>query len=1296
MRWLFLLISLPLFANPVGPSVQHGSATFQQDGSHLIIKNSDKAIIHWQKFGIGPGEITEFIQAHGMSAVLNRVIGFEKSLLEGLLKSNGQVFLINPAGVVIGKTGVIETAGFLASTLDLPNQDFLNGHTLHFQGSSKNVILNQGMVKALGKDVTFIAVQVQNEGKVEAKEGAFHVGVGFDVYFQPSEREPIYVKSTENIQVAETGYINTGVVEAIHHNIAADGNLYAKAINLKGEVHSLVKEGQKGRILAVSENGSIIVSDGHITGDVCFLANSIEFEKAHIDAGEDGCIQIGKEGILSSQRGESLAKRIIVDEESSLKVRGEEKEGQILLFAEDELSLKGQFSFEEGVLELSSSQVPFFAGKFDESIPNQKVIVSSKNMRIDQHLIDTILPFADLMLKNSEPLGKMELITPLSGMEYPHILTLNSEGSIMLQKPVKLYALKVEAKKAIHIGDDLTTLEKCSFFSPIISVNPDYDPTIESKRNSIEVESNLFSISSRGSRWIADKDILVEPNGPGSRVDFQVEEGGKIELFSDYGKIMIGKRDPFERIIMHAQEGEISLTAHRDIEIFAKEAIHLSAERGKKGIAIRHGELGVFGDICLSAADIQMVSDSAPVALENLTNGNITIKATSFGMETKQSRGCSSILVKKGTLDLTGDILCKGGSYMQTLSPNGHIVHKSGSLLMQTDKEGVSGPCYIQSLGKNAAIHLLGQGDLALNAEGGDVYIQTLFGPLCIDKSGDISLRGIEAKAHITAKDNTVQVKTPKNLLLKSSEGSNYILGATGGHFVASKLEILGGYGRFEETDAYLMTMYDNAKLTLVVDELTLQGGRGLLSSAYVKTLGHGSDIDIVSQHIYGLGGKGKEAAAEIVTEGKSNISIKANKGIYLKGGSGDLSYSALETFGGGNLFIEAEEGVKLLGGNGSNSSSAYISTTGLTKITTLGALEIKGGDGKGGCNAFVQTTEMNNPLDIKANKVCLQGGTGFAASTYIKTEDLSSPIYIAAGVNIVGGSGEEAFAEIVSESGSHIVIEAIKEGQQISVVSGSGKGAKAGICNKELVGNVSLKTNGRFYVGDQGRVEGAFSEISAAKELTVISSLDDIVIDNQNSESVFSAGSSMLLHAEKGDVCIRGDSGLKLAASKKGQLTIKAGKSIYLQNKGSIETQGAPVYLVTDQLYEGALEFGNGGFYSDRGTHIHSGKGEIRIYVPSFDHQHILGLLNGQSFQGKKGRHDAQSREFALFPSGGYSGPWTIYYKYTPLKMDKAFVQIGEYSSSFFFQVGGFPATHSIWAMREQDQLIEDDVAVE
>ncbi|HEU0219698.1 MAG TPA: filamentous hemagglutinin N-terminal domain-containing protein, partial [Gallionella sp.] len=146
---MLALASQPLAANPLGPSVINGQASFVATGNALNITNSPGAIIHWQSFSIGANEATRFIQQSAASSVLNRVVGQNPSSILGALQSNGRVFLINPNGVLFGAGAQVDVAGLVVSTLNLSNADFLAGRYNFTAHAGAGGIENQGSLTAL-------------------------------------------------------------------------------------------------------------------------------------------------------------------------------------------------------------------------------------------------------------------------------------------------------------------------------------------------------------------------------------------------------------------------------------------------------------------------------------------------------------------------------------------------------------------------------------------------------------------------------------------------------------------------------------------------------------------------------------------------------------------------------------------------------------------------------------------------------------------------------------------------------------------------------------------------------------------------------------------------------------------------------------------------------------------------------------------------------------------------------------------------------------------------------------------
>src|SRR5262245_47797879 len=118
----------PAAAGPEGGTVVGGAATISGQGSAAVVVNqsSSHAIINWHTFNVGAGQSVTFNQPGSSAVALNRVVGgLGPSEIYGTLSANGRVFVINRDGVLFGPGAVINTAGFLASTSDIKNSDFM-------------------------------------------------------------------------------------------------------------------------------------------------------------------------------------------------------------------------------------------------------------------------------------------------------------------------------------------------------------------------------------------------------------------------------------------------------------------------------------------------------------------------------------------------------------------------------------------------------------------------------------------------------------------------------------------------------------------------------------------------------------------------------------------------------------------------------------------------------------------------------------------------------------------------------------------------------------------------------------------------------------------------------------------------------------------------------------------------------------------------------------------------------------------------------------------------------------------
>ncbi len=191
-------------------------------------------------------------------ATLNRVTGGNPSAIYGNLQSNGTLYLVNPSGIVVGPSGRIDTASFLASTLDVSNQQFLGGGNLEFAGNSNASVENAGVIHASSGDVYLIANQVNNQGTLSAPQGTVGMAAGTDVLFQQAGNQHLFVQATPNNAKRATGVTNAGTISAAAAELkAAGGNAYALAINNTGVIAATGYKKVNGQVFLTSDGGSI-------------------------------------------------------------------------------------------------------------------------------------------------------------------------------------------------------------------------------------------------------------------------------------------------------------------------------------------------------------------------------------------------------------------------------------------------------------------------------------------------------------------------------------------------------------------------------------------------------------------------------------------------------------------------------------------------------------------------------------------------------------------------------------------------------------------------------------------------------------------------------------------------------------------------------------------------------------------------------------------------------------------------------------------------------------------------------
>ncbi|WP_105880747.1 two-partner secretion domain-containing protein, partial [Haemophilus influenzae] len=323
-----------------GMSVVHGTATMQVDGNKTTIRNSVNAIINWKQFNIDQNEMVQFLQESNNSAVFNRVTSDQISQLKGILDSNGQVFLINPNGITIGKDAIINTNGFTASTLDISNENIKARNFTLEQTKDKALaeIVNHGLI-TVGKDgsVNLIGGKVKNEGVISVNGGSISLLAGQKITISDIINPTI----TYSIAAPENEAINLGDI------FAKGGNINVRAANIRNQgklsADSVSKDKSGNIVLSAKEGeaeiGGVISAQNQqakggklmITGDKVTLKTGAVIDLSGKEGGET---YLGGDERGEGKNGIQLAKKTSLEKGSTINVSGKEKGGRAIVWGD--------------------------------------------------------------------------------------------------------------------------------------------------------------------------------------------------------------------------------------------------------------------------------------------------------------------------------------------------------------------------------------------------------------------------------------------------------------------------------------------------------------------------------------------------------------------------------------------------------------------------------------------------------------------------------------------------------------------------------------------------------------------------------------------------------------------------------------------------------------------------------------------------------------------------------------------------------------------------------------------------
>ncbi|MFC7206779.1 filamentous hemagglutinin N-terminal domain-containing protein [Comamonas endophytica] len=251
---------------PTGGQVVSGQASVGQSGAQMTVDQASQvAILHWQDFAIGSGAKVQFNQPDASAVTLIRIVGGNASEISGQLSANGQVWLVNPNGVVFGKDSQVNMGGLAASTLDITSIDFDAGKPVFTRSAARGGITNGGNITvADGGTLALLAVTVKNDGILSAQSGNVVLAGGNEVTLQAGVDGRLQVAvdpATVHTLIENRQLIKADGGQVVMTSSTAD-TLSASVVSNTGTVQARTLAVKEGRILLLGDmrHGEVVHS----------------------------------------------------------------------------------------------------------------------------------------------------------------------------------------------------------------------------------------------------------------------------------------------------------------------------------------------------------------------------------------------------------------------------------------------------------------------------------------------------------------------------------------------------------------------------------------------------------------------------------------------------------------------------------------------------------------------------------------------------------------------------------------------------------------------------------------------------------------------------------------------------------------------------------------------------------------------------------------------------------------------------------------------------------------------------
>lgn len=463
-------------ANPTGGVAVAGSATFVNNGNKLQVTTQNAtgtkySAINWQSFSIPAGSSTYFQQPDASSTSINRVVTNTPTQIFGSLSSNGNIVLVNQAGIAVGTGAVVDTNGFTASSLAMSDADAMAGRLRFGDGQiSVNGVSVNGSVLARGGDVVLIGSNVNTGANaiVQAPNGSAVLAAGQQVEITGRGLEGISFQ----VQAPSDTAVNLGQLS---------GNavgMFAGTLKHSGMIQATTATMEGGRVVLKAAGDAIVDGQARIAatgvhgGAVDVLGNRVAItDQASVDVSGQlggGAIRVGGD-FQGKNPDVQNATRTYLGAQASLiaDATGSGNGGRVIVWSDEQTKAYGSISAQGGAqsgdggfVEVSGKQKLAFEGKVNTLAAHGKagtLLLDPDQIDVQNGgtgLITDVDQFSDLP-------GQPVTVSPATLNAVGGNVVLQATNDINFVDPVNLTtsnaSLTAQAGGIINVGASITT-----------------------------------------------------------------------------------------------------------------------------------------------------------------------------------------------------------------------------------------------------------------------------------------------------------------------------------------------------------------------------------------------------------------------------------------------------------------------------------------------------------------------------------------------------------------------------------------------------------------------------------------------------------------------------------------------------------------------------------------------------------------------------------------------------------------------------------------------------------------------